>query len=172
MGKQVAKILLFAGGVWLMVFLCCGGGYLLTKDDSTATPVETAKAESPKDPRPEPPAPKPQMPPPPQADIAAYARTLPGYQLDQNGPGIITSISVSQVIDNFSFIAEHNGEPVYVVGYSTEGMVDGRDYVVSGVFVPAGTHAYLTVLGGRRTIHKIRHLTERELVSLAINAGY
>lgn len=172
MGKQVAKILIAAGGVWLVIFLCCGGGYLLTKDDDPSAPVETAKAEVPEDPGPEPPAPKPQLPPPPQADIAAYARTLPGYQLGQTGPGIITSISVTQVIDDFSFIAEHNGESVYVVGYSTEGMVDGRDYVVSGVFVPAGTHAYLTVLGGRRTIHKIRHLTDRELVSYAIHAGY
>lgn len=72
------------------------------------------------------------------------------------------TIDVVQVSDKDNAIIEGGGDDhVWVAGFATKSMSDGRQTELPSATVKIGTHQYTTVIGGTKTIRSI------ELVELA-----
>jgi hypothetical protein len=80
-------------------------------------------------------------------------------QCKEVGPGRFTFRMLQSVGDD-GYLIEYDGETLYLA--CPEGglkdVVDGRKYVLGGLFAPAGTYQYKTVLDAKRTVQAVRYL--------------
>lgn len=119
-------------------------------EPKTRVIVQAAASEPPP-----PPAPPPEKKPTPRRDRSfnpsRFAVGLEGTFGE--------SVKVLTVVDKENMICRL-GEDFWVSGYSTAGMVDGRNYELSGKFKVVSTKRYKTALSGSRTIFLIEPVKE------------
>lgn len=95
-----------------------------------------------------------------------HEQTLTPVNLEANSIGYVDSwqCKVVQIVDANSMIitTSYRESPVFWLSFKTDGLVDGDKIRLVGPVKVDGTEMYATVTGAKKTVRKLRFLTEQE----------
>lgn len=172
-----------SGAAVVSIFIFLGTLAILSRPEPPKTEAEPVRARQPaivqpvvqRDVKPEAPKPKPVKPAPPAlSDVeremvrikaADLKAELDPASMRVGNLGKLKSVSILQVVDETTMLCQSGDETFFLTGASTTGLVDGRDFRLNSDWFcyVAGTQAYTTAIGSRKTVFVLTVLDSSKL---------